>query len=167
MTSAGQGQTSLLEGLVIRRYDPKDHNAVWDLHIEGVRQSRSLYPPPAGYEDDLHDISATYLGDGSNFWVVESPDGLIGMAAVSRVDERTGRVRRMRVTASWRRKGVAQALLRIAMAFCRECGYNRVILDTTHMQTDAHRLYERAGFTKTGEHELGPFRIFDYERRLD
>jgi GNAT superfamily N-acetyltransferase len=151
----------------IRPYEPRDYDDVWRLHIEGVRDSRSKYPAPAGYEDDLKDIVGTYLGDGCNFWVVEAEGALIGMAAISRVDEKTGRLRRMRVTEPWRRKGVAQALLTVAIGFCRECGYARLILDTTHLQTDAHRLYERAGFTKTGEHTLGPFRIFDYEMWLE
>jgi GNAT superfamily N-acetyltransferase len=88
------------------------------------------------------------------------------MTAIMRVDGETGRLRRMRVTESWRRKGVAQALLDTAIEFCRECEYRRLILDTTEQQTAAHGLYERNGFVRTGERSLGPFRVFDYEKDL-
>ena len=68
------------------------------------------------------------------------------MVAAQRIDDRTGRLRRMRVTAAWRRKGVATDLLNTVEEFCREQGYKRLILDTTEQQTAAHRLYEEDGF---------------------
>lgn len=157
----------LPEGLSIRPYEPRDNADVWRLHLEGVKQTRAVHPEPlAGYEDDLHALEATYLGAGSNFWVVESPDGLVGMAAVQRVDDSSGRLRRMRVTEAWRRKGVAQALVRAAEAFCRSCGYKTMILDTTEQQTAGQALYERTGFRKTGERMVGPFRVYDYRKGL-
>jgi GNAT superfamily N-acetyltransferase len=150
----------------IRRYEPGDYEDVWHLHLEGVRQTRTIAPELPGYDDDLRDIEPNYLADGSNFWVTETPDGLVGMTALQRVDDRTGRLRRMRVTTAWRKRGVARALLDVAVEFCRAKGYDRMILDTTEQQADAHRLYERYGFTRTGERMLGPFRVFDYEMLL-
>ena len=157
----------LPKGVTIRRYQPTDYDDVWRLHLEGVRQTRSIHPEPLpGYEDDLQSIEETYLSEGSNFWVVDSPDGLIGMAAIQRIDERTARIRRMRVTETWRRRGVAQALVDTAEAFCRDCGYTTLILDTTEQQTAGQALYERSGFHKTGERMIGPFRVFDYVKDL-
>lgn len=150
----------------IRRYESRDYDDVWRLHLEGVRQTRTIAPELPGYDDDLRDIETSYLCDGSNFWVVETRDGLVGMTALQRVNDRTGRLRRMRVTADWRGRGVARALLDVAVEFSRANGYERMILDTTEQQTDAHRLYERYGFTRTGERMLGPFRVFDYEMPL-
>jgi GNAT superfamily N-acetyltransferase len=154
-------------GLAIRTYRPSDHDAVWELHREGVQQTTPQYPTALpGYEDDLADIAANYLGDGCGFWVVEGPDGLIGMAAIQRIDAETARLRRMRVTESWRRKGIAQALLETAEQFCRASGYIRLILDTTEQQTAAHALYERTGFVRTGQRPLGPFLVYDYAKDL-
>lgn len=158
---------SLPAGLRIRRYEPGDHDAVWRLHREGLEQTTPQYAEALpGYEDDLGDIEGRYLGGGRNFWVVEGPGGLAGMAAIMRADGDTGRLRRMRVTESWRRRGVASALLDTAIDFCRDAGYRRLILDTTEQQTAAHALYERAGFVRTGERTLGPFRVFDYTKDL-
>lgn len=152
--------------MIIRRYEARDYDDVWRLHLEGVRQTRTIAPALPGYDDDLRDIECNYLAAGSNFWVVEIADGLVGMTALQRVDDRSGRLRRMRVTTESRRQGIARALLDVAVEFSRANGYDNMILDTTEQQTDAHRLYERYGFTRTGERMLGPFRVFDYEMPL-
>jgi putative acetyltransferase len=153
--------------LVIRTYEPRDYGAVWSLHREGVMATTPEYLDVyAKYEDDLRDIENEYLGAGSNFWVAEAVGRLVGMAAIQRIDAETGRLRRMRVTVAWRRRGVARLLLETAERMCREQGYRRIVLDTTEQQTAAHRLYEAARFTRTGERSLGPFSVFFYEKAL-
>lgn len=159
---------ALPDGLVIRRYEPRDNERVWDLHWEGVLGTTRDYPKvDPEYDADLVALEAEYLADGSNFWVVDGSDGPVGMAAIKRIDEVTGRLRRMRVTTAWRRKGVARALLDEAIAFCRSCGYTRLVLDTTEHQTAAQRMYEAAGFQFVGERSLGLFTIYDYVLNLD
>jgi ribosomal protein S18 acetylase RimI-like enzyme len=156
------------DALRVRRYEARDNEQVWALHWEGVLGTTRDYPVvDPKYDDDLTRLEEEYLGEGSNFWVAEGSDGLVGMAAVRRIDERTGRLRRMRVTEAWRRRGVAAALLAQAIAFCRSCGYTRLILDTTEHQTAAQRMYERAGFNKTGERSLGSFVVYDYVLELE
>lgn len=154
--------------VAIRTYEPGDRDRIWEMHLEGVRDSRAQYPDVdnTSYEDDLRNIERDYLCPGANFWVAEADGLLIGMVAAQRIDDRTGRLRRMRVTADWRRRGVATRLLNTVEEFCREQGYTRLILDTTEQQTAAHRLYEGAAFVRVGERMLGPFRIFDYEKGL-
>ena len=161
------GDRGLPDGLRIRRYEAGDHDQVWALHWEGVLGTTRDYPKAdPKYDEDLTRLEEVYLGEGANFWVVEAPDGLVAMAAISRVDATTGRLRRMRVTEAWRRKGVAKALLGEAVDFCRSKGYERLILDTTEHQTAAQRMYENAGFAKLGQRSLGPFTIYDYALEL-
>jgi len=157
------GDRGLPEGLRLRRYEAADHDQVWALHREGVLGTTRDYPKvDPKYDEDLRRLEEVYLGEGANFWVAETPDALVGMAAISRVDAATGRLRRMRVTAAWRRKGVAKALLDEAIDFCRAGNYKRLILDTTEHQTAAQQMYESAGFVKLGERSLGPFVVYDY-----
>jgi GNAT superfamily N-acetyltransferase len=152
---------------VIRTFEASDRDAVWALHHEGLNQTTPEYPEVlAHYEADLHDLEEHYLGEGSHFWVAEIDGRLVGMAGVERKDASTGRLRRMRVTTAERRQGIAQALLETAERFCLGQGYRRLVLDTTEQQTAAHRLYEKNGFTRTGERSLGPFRVFDYVKEL-
>lgn len=158
---------TLPDDLVIRRYESRDNKRVWDLHWEGVLGTTREYPEVVDeYDADLTRLEEEYLGEGSNFWVVDGPDGPVGMTAIKRIDEKTGRLRRMRVTEKWRRKGVARALLDEAITFCRSCGYEHLILDTTEHQVAAQRMYEAAGFRFTGERSLGPFTIYDYVLNL-
>jgi len=153
--------------LLIRTYEPRDRNTVWALHREGDIVTTSQYSDvDPEHEDDLRRLEDEYLSAGSCFWVAEIDGRVVGMTAIHRIDAETARLRRMRVTAARRRLGIAQRLLETAEQFCRDYGYRRMILDTTEQQTAAHRLYERAGFVRTGERTLGPFRIFDYRKEL-
>jgi len=156
----------MTDAVTICTCEPCDHAAVWNLHREGMETTPEYLDVAPKYEDDLHHIEDKYLTPGSSFWVAEADGTLVGMAAIQRIDAQTGRLRRMRVTAAHRRRGIAQRLLETAERFCREQGYRRLILDTTEQQTAAHRLYERAGFKRIGERSLGAFRIFDYEKEL-
>jgi ribosomal protein S18 acetylase RimI-like enzyme len=154
---------TLPEGVNIRRYAPGDNARIWELHWEGVLGTTRDYPRvDPKYDADLTNLEHEYLTPGSNFWVAEAPEGLVGMAAIRRVDDKTGRLRRMRVTESWRRRGLARSLLETAIVFCQQASYSRLILDTTEHQTAAQRLYESAGFRFVGERSLGPFRVYDY-----
>ncbi len=163
MTVGTKGTT----GVVIRTYEARDLDGVWALHREGLQQTTPEYPEVLPhYESDLRDIGAHYLRDGSHFWVAEVDGALVGMTGIERIDAETGRLRRMRVTTQRRRTGIAQALLETAERFCRKQGYRRLVLDTTEQQTAAHHLYEKNGFVRTGERNLGPFRVFDYVKGL-
>jgi ribosomal protein S18 acetylase RimI-like enzyme len=157
-----------MAAVIIRTYQPLDHDRVWALHREGVMDTRSQYADfdEAVYEEDLRNIERDYLTPGSNFWVAEANRRLVGMVAIQRIDSITGRLRRMRVTGAWRRKGVATDLLLTAEDFCAEMGYKRIILDTTEDQTAAHALYEKNGFTRTGSRNIGVVPVFDYEKAL-
>ncbi len=157
---------ALPTGVRIRNYEPRDYDDVWRLHREGVLTTTPQYIDIHGYESDLETIAETYLAHGS-FWVVETDDGtLIGMAAIQPIDATTGRLRRMRVTPSWRGRGVGQALVDTAIEHCLERGHTKLILDTTEQQVEGQRLYERNGFARIGERMLGTFRVFDYEREI-
>ena len=61
----------------IRTYEPGDHDRIWEMHREGVRDSRAQYPDVdnTSYEDDLRNIERDYLSPGANFWVAEATGG--------------------------------------------------------------------------------------------
>jgi len=164
-----KGQAARLRdlGVLVRTYEPGDSDAVWTLHQEGLRDTGAFYPDAdARWDDDLRRIEEVYLTEGSHFWVAERGGRLIGMAAVLREDTETARLRRMRVTAGWRRRGLGQALLEVAEEFCRRHGYRRIVLDTTDRQEAARRLYERNGYTRTGERQLGEMQMVFYRKEL-
>lgn len=64
-----------------------------------------------------------------------------------------------------RRRGLGAALLTAALDLARELGCDRIDLGTDEGDIDAHRLYERFGFTNFADPE-GRERMLFYEREL-
>jgi ribosomal protein S18 acetylase RimI-like enzyme len=153
--------------LVIRTYERRDQEEVWQLHVEGLRDTRAALPDAnPKWDEDLRNIEAVYLGDGSHFWVVEDRGHLIGMVAVRRKDNETAQMNRMRVAAARRRRGLGQRLLELAEDFCRRKDYRLVVLDTTDCQAAARRLYEKNGYTLVGAMPIPPLTLFFYLKEL-
>jgi len=135
-------------------------------------------------DDDINDLSQTYLeeGSGSNFWVAElstpvsadaSGNGtvrelksIIGMIGVNRIDMHTVEIRRLRVDPSHRQRGVGTRLIEVALQFCREQGYLKVLLDTRVERTDAIALFERFGFQLTRTREVEGKQVHDFYLNL-
>jgi GNAT superfamily N-acetyltransferase len=135
----------------IRRYLPPDQAAVIGLFREFMWE---LTPPLLGAEfqdyiehairEELGRIEEYYFGrDGQSFWVV---DDVVGMVGIERQTQHCAELRRMAVKSSHRRQGIGRELLRTAEAFCRECGYSKVVLSTSELQVAAMRLYESSGY---------------------
>ncbi|HKS24023.1 MAG TPA: GNAT family N-acetyltransferase [Thermoanaerobaculia bacterium] len=53
--------------------------------------------------------------------------------------------------AGWRRRGVAEELMRACLAWARERGVERIVL---HASPEGRRLYEKLGFVQTNEMRL-------------
>ncbi|KAM4724139.1 putative N-acetyltransferase camello [Anableps anableps] len=124
---------------------------------------------------DLNNISETYLQQkNSCFWVAESDGQVVGTVACLPAESAPEflELKRMSVHRSHRGMGIAKALCRIVADFTRERGFPAVILYTSVVQTDAQKLYEHMGFTKTREFVIPelPAKIMNFtllEYRLD
>ena len=115
----------------------------------------------------MRNIPDVYLGSGSCFWVLEAADGrLAAILAVKCIDAETAEIKRVRVRSDLRRTGLASRLISAAEAFCRRERYERIVLDTSTLQEPAQRLWERSGYKRTGEREVGEFTLVFYEKEL-
>jgi len=162
------GQTYLSPdnaAIVIRLYEDRDQDEVWRLHVEAQTELGFPYDIPE-IDGDLKQIPQAYGQAGAQFWVADAGAGPIATAGVRRVDTETAELKRMRVTARYRRKGVAEHLLRAAERFCREHGYTRIVLETTGRQEAARALYEKNGYKPSGTRLLGTFTAYDYVKEL-
>ena len=154
-------------GLVIRTYEPRDQERVWKLHVDGLRDTRAVLPvSDPKWDEDLRNIEAVYLNEGSHFWVVEQEGRITGMVAVQRKDGDTAELKRMRVAAERRRSGLGQRLLELAEGFCRQMGYRRIVLDTTDRQAAARRLYEKNGYAPVGAMPIPPLTLYFYRKEI-
>lgn len=167
----------------IRPFEEDDNAAVRDLF---VRVNRELAPPEMreafeGYiqtalQEEIDRIEDYYRpAEGSGFWVVFLAGSFAGMFGVERLDQCHAELRRMYVAPEQRRKGLARHMLDHAEEFCRESGYEVLVLSTSEVQEAALALYRAVGFTLVGEETAeaqsnktvgGGIRRFNFEKPL-
>lgn len=104
--------------------------------------------------EELGRIEEYYFGrDGQGFWVV---DDVVGMVGIERHGNDSAELRRMAVDKAHRRKSIGRELLGVAEAFCRDCGYRRVVLSTSELQVAAMRLYESSDYRRVQAEAAAP-----------
>jgi GNAT superfamily N-acetyltransferase len=81
-------------------------------------------------------------------WLAERDGRVVGCVAIVEVDETTAQLRWFLVVPEERGAGLGTRLLNESLAFCREQGYETVILWTVSSLESAARLYRSAGFTR-------------------
>lgn len=103
-------------------------------------------------DPDLDRFSEIYTGPGCAYWVAEDESGAviagagIGPLGVEGVCE----LRKMYCLPAHRGRGAARALLETALAYAARY-YRFCYLETFSNMHEAHRFYEKHGFTRTEE----------------
>lgn len=104
-----------------------------------------LFPPEDNFFLEIDDLCVPEI----SFFVARDGDRTLGTGAV--VDKGDyGEVKSMFVSPDARGKGVGEALLSQLEATARAKGLKAMKLETGNLLHAAHRLYERAGFTRCG-----------------
>ena len=156
----------------IRQFQPEDADDVRRLFAEGQRQfsagvERDIETYIAdSLAGDLADIAGNYLQPGSNFWVAEAGEQVIGIVGIQRKDAETCELRRMAVDVRWRRRGLARKLLETAETFGRQQGYASIVLSTITPLQPAIALYEGTGYQLTGQSRYGAVTVLHYGKSL-
>ncbi|XP_021336617.1 probable N-acetyltransferase family 8 member 5 [Danio rerio] len=129
-----------------------------------------------GLSEDLLDIRSSYMQTGckSCFWVAEEKGSIVGTVGILPCVEEPGAWELKRISVKWefRGRGVAKALCKAALEFVARHNVRRVVLFTSMVQTDAHKLYNTIGFQKEEEFvwpslpgRLIEFIVFKYAHR--
>jgi len=128
--------------------DDLSRPAIHELLDEHLRSMRALSPPESVHALDLEKLRRPEI----TFWSAWDGDTLLGCGALLELDRRHGEVKSMRTPEARRRTGAGRALLTHIIEVARVRGYERLSLETGSMPAfaPAHRLYESAGFTRTG-----------------
>jgi len=115
---------------------------------EHLQNMRALSPPESVHALDLDKLRRPEI----TFWSAWEGEVLLGCGALLELDRSHGEVKSMRTPETRRRTGAGRALLAHIIDAARARGYERLSLETGAMAafTPAHRLYESAGFTRTG-----------------
>ncbi|HZD75284.1 MAG TPA: GNAT family N-acetyltransferase [Actinomycetota bacterium] len=100
--------------------------------------------------------ATAYAGWEGRLWVAERDGRLVGSGGFRPRAPGVGGVHHLYVARPARRRGLATRLLGLIEAETRRRGWRRVDLWSDTRFTDAHRLYQRLGFSRSpGTRELG------------
>jgi len=126
-------------------------------------------PPPEWIGVRMSELIAA--GRTESLLAGDGPDGILVLCFLDGIWSAgdVGYIREFYVVPEQRRHGLGSALLEATLDRCRERGCDHVFLHTDEGDHDAHRLYERFGFSNL----TGPYppsrereRMYAYEREL-
>jgi len=134
-----------VHSLEILEVDPQCADAL-SLLREAAIEARSLYPDPIPADAPWPKNAPTLE---SGVYLVAYVNALpVACGALRPIDKRTVEVRRMFVTRTRRRGGLARSVLTALEARARQFGYAVMKLETGDRQSPAMALYTSCGFTR-------------------
>ena len=124
-------------------------------------------------EDEFWDFLGDrypYAPPEGQLWVMRDEAGVVvGSIAAELIGDGAAELHRLYLDADLRGRGLGWALLRTGEEWAAEHGCERVVLWSDTEFGEAHRLYERGGYTRTGERSLADVNAtveWRYERVL-
>ena len=99
-----------------------------------------------GFEEEIKDLEAMYSAPVGGIILCENEGHYVGCVGIRRIDDQRAELKRMYVQPHQQQKGIGTALLENALELARECGYEKVQLDTLSTMTAAMNLYLKNGF---------------------
>lgn len=127
-------------------------------HLAGMRANSPM--------ESVHALDVdTLRGRDVTFWSAWLGEELAGCGALKRIDAERGELKSMRVADRFLGKGIGRALLDHLVAEARARGMTSLWMETGSSPAfePALRLYERAGFVRTGpfgDYTDDPFSVF-------
>lgn len=122
---------------------------------------------------ELDAIASHFAARGGAIWVAEGAGSILGSMALAPAGDADAppgglEIFKVYVARAARRRGIARALFDTALAAARAAGAPQIRLWTDTRFSDAHRFYERCGFTREGAprecHDLSA--TWEYSYRL-
>lgn len=159
--------------MILRRATPADHAVVGEITVAAY--AAFTEGPGDEYVEKLRDAAAR--DREAELWVAERDDVLLGTVTLALpgspwreigTDEE-GEFRMLAVAPTARRQGVGDALVGLVGDRFRDLGFRGVVLSSLAEMTDAHRVYERHGYTRSPARDWSPVpgvRLIAYEREL-
>ncbi|GAA4687676.1 helix-turn-helix domain-containing GNAT family N-acetyltransferase [Phytohabitans rumicis] len=157
---AARAEASRLAGsrrdlVVLRAPTPGDLG--WIVQRHGAIYARE-YGWGADFEAYVARIVADYAAGHDPrreaAWIAEVDGAPVGCVMCVRYDDATAQLRLLLVESSARGMGVGSRLVEECLRFAKRSGYRRILLYTYDATLDAHRVYQRVGFTLDEEKKV-------------
>ena len=128
----------------IRPFQPSDQAATQALILTGLAERWGALDPTRN--PDLHDIYASYVAQGSAFFVVEDAGRIIGAGGLVEEEPGVGRIVRVSVSSGQRGRGIGRAISQHLIAEGRRRGCRTLLVETNDDWHSALQLYRSCGF---------------------
>lgn len=132
----------------LREVEARDVPAVLALVAEVLGEFGLEFGKGSPTDAELHELPASYWMRGGAFWVALRDGQLLGTCGVFPVEPRTFELRKMYLGGASRGLGLGKRLLETAVAWVRDQGGTRIVLDTIEAMTRAITFYEANGFVR-------------------
>lgn len=116
--------------------------------IETILHEYGLSPDPGGADADLADPGTYYAARGGVFWVLLDQRKIIATVGVLPLSEGVVELRKMYLKAEYRGTGQGKRLLRHAMEWAHDRGFDTLRIETASCLREALALYEATGFRR-------------------
>ncbi|MGE5653829.1 MAG: GNAT family N-acetyltransferase [Bacillota bacterium] len=136
-----QMETSLL----IRPFLPRDQASARALILSGLGEHFGFVD--YSMNPDLDDIASSYPDGCCTFLVAEVCERLVGTGALVPEGTDDGRIVRMSVCPTHRRRGIGRMMVQRLLAAAKTSGYRRVWIETNRDWYAAISMYESCGFS--------------------
>jgi GNAT superfamily N-acetyltransferase len=146
--------------VMVRAVDADEWELLRDVRLAALREAPSAFGSTYAREASFgegdwrgrlsSEVSVTFFAEAGD---AVAPAGLAGVY----VDDGAANLVSMWVRPSVRGLGVGQALVTAAADWAKARGFGTLYLWVTETNTSARRLYERCGFTATGERQPLPW----------
>lgn len=147
---------------IIRQYEPRDKDAVYQLHVKAHVGERV----GGTWERDFDHIEEVYIRSGGEFLVGELNGSVVSMGALKPDTTQRVELKRMRVLPELQRKGFGQQMYDALEQRARELGFTTIFLDVTAKLNIALTFYEKNGFVEIGRTVLAGQDTVLYEKLL-
>ena len=98
------------------------------------------------FEEELTGLKSMYALPYGGIILCREDGKYIACAAIRKIDDVTGELKRMYVMSEHQQKGIGRELLTRSISLARQCGYQRIRLDTLNHMQPAINLYQSFGF---------------------
>jgi ribosomal protein S18 acetylase RimI-like enzyme len=147
------GKPEVVDDTITLRTELRPGDLEYIVYLHGV-----IYARERGFDHSfgayVAEPLAAMVRAGSprdKLWLAERAGRIIGCVAMVGVSPKTAQLRWFLVDPAARGAGLGRRLLKEAIQFCREAGYEEIVLWTESALQVAAHLYQSFGFRKTEE----------------
>lgn len=130
--------------ITLDNYSSDMHNAVLEFLADVFPESGKTFESN-GRHSAFADIEHNFVG----FWCLRDDGNIIGTVAVKKLDNNVCELKGLYLYKKYHGQKLGYRLIKTAVDFARENGFDRMVLDTVSTYRRAMKLYEKMGFVFT------------------